>query len=167
MAGYKEKNTLDRKKLLCFVGGETASRKGIDEFLSQLDFIHWSDHKRQDKVMSIFPDEGRGAQLARRNDGFLGAVCAVVYALGLVPCPGVGDWGSVGAWETHNHGDFVGDGAAPESALAERDSRQRLKGMEPTGYESSCENDSARGGLHAQPSEEKWFGYPAQALHCH
>ena len=31
----EEKNTLDRKKLLCFVGGETASRKGIDEFLSQ------------------------------------------------------------------------------------------------------------------------------------
>jgi hypothetical protein len=34
-AGCKEKNTLDRKKLLCFVGGETASRKRIDEFLSQ------------------------------------------------------------------------------------------------------------------------------------
>jgi hypothetical protein len=35
VAGYKEKNTLNRKKLLCFVGGEIASRKGIDEFLSQ------------------------------------------------------------------------------------------------------------------------------------
>jgi hypothetical protein len=35
VAGCEEKNTLDRKKLLCFVGGETASRKEIDEFLSQ------------------------------------------------------------------------------------------------------------------------------------
>jgi hypothetical protein len=35
MAGYKEKNTIDRRKLLCVVGGETASRKRIDELLSQ------------------------------------------------------------------------------------------------------------------------------------
>jgi hypothetical protein len=36
--------------------------------------------------MSIFPDEDRNAQLACRNDGFLGAVCSDVYALGLGGC---------------------------------------------------------------------------------
>ena|SRR5688572_17732361 len=86
---------------------------------SKLDFIHWADHQRQGKVLSISLYEDRNAELARRSDGLLGAVCAVVYALGLVSCPGSGRGSDLGARQTYRHGHFVGDGAAPESALSE------------------------------------------------
>ena len=73
--------------------------------------------------MSIFPDEDGNAQLACRNNDLLGAVCAGVLSLGVVSCASIDDWGSVDAWATHRQHDFVGDGAAPESAFSELSSR--------------------------------------------
>src|SRR5262245_43055146 len=44
---------------------------GVIRIVTELDFIHWSDHERQDKVMSVFPDEDWNAQLACRNNDLL------------------------------------------------------------------------------------------------
>ena len=42
-------------------------------------------------------------------------------------------------------------------SIFQRESRQRLKSMEATRYEESCENNSDRGGFHAHAREDKRF----------
>ena len=87
--------------------------------------------------MSIVPDEDHKAQLACRNNRFRGAVCAGVYPLGVVPCPDSARRSELAPRPTDSHGEFVGDGAAPESALSALSSRPQSRALVEPGTQSA------------------------------